>query len=174
MDANLHYVYSFWTFFKRDAKEKSLNEFQNELQKVVDVLSLDEFWGIYKHLKRPSSLDKNNEIMLFRNNIKPYWEDSKNKGGGRVIIPLKKDAYANKLWEELLVLFIHNPKEIRKVTGVVLNAKSTESLISVWTKALAPNAKTEIRDYFVNALNIPGDIKVTYKDHPVTKPNVNK
>jgi translation initiation factor 4E len=47
---------------------------------VATVGTVEEFWGVYQHCKRPSALDDNSILYLFKEDIKPVWEDLKNSG----------------------------------------------------------------------------------------------
>jgi translation initiation factor 4E len=45
------------------------------------------------------------QIFLFVDSVKPLWEDSGNKNGGRFMFRVKKN-FGNRIWEELLLSFI--------------------------------------------------------------------
>ena len=43
---------------------------------------LEGFWALYNHIQLPSNLMPGCEYSLFKDGIKPMWEDEKNKQGG--------------------------------------------------------------------------------------------
>lgn len=62
------------------------------------------------------------QIFLFREKIKPVWEDQANINGGRFVIRTKR-GFANKLWEDLLVAQMVDGLE--DVCGVIAHTKKT-------------------------------------------------
>ena len=51
---------------------------------------MEQFWHIYSHMVRPNDLVGHCDIHLFKESIKPMWEDDKNKMGGKWIVRLRK------------------------------------------------------------------------------------
>ena len=76
-DHPLQTAWSFW-FDKKQSKGKSANttEYKSNLQKLGTFDTVEGFWKLYCYLKRPSALDTNVNLYLFRDgpNIAPMWE----------------------------------------------------------------------------------------------------
>mgnify|MGYP003309508107 CR=1 FL=1 len=71
---------------------------------------------------------------MFKDNIKPIWEDENNKKGGRFSIRVKKE-YSSLVWEELIFNFIgnHFPKEIKdEVNGMLISNRRDYTYIHIW------------------------------------------
>ena len=64
------------------------------------------------------------------------WEVKENLGGGRFFINMKKEQMVNKIWEDLQISMIIGDNEIAKVNGVVMNVRTAEVILSVWTRAM--------------------------------------
>lgn len=45
--------------------------------------TIEDFWRLFNNLKPPSQLSEPNNFWLFREGIKPAWEDPLNANGGR-------------------------------------------------------------------------------------------
>ncbi len=73
------------------------------------------------------------------------WEDIANIGGGRFFLNLKKSKITNKIWEDLLIAFILTDKQHLKLNGVVLNVRTHEVILSVWTKKMTDLEKAEMK-----------------------------
>jgi hypothetical protein len=43
------------------------------------------FWQLYSHIIRADKITGSVDIMLFRDGIRPVWEDEANKNGGKVV-----------------------------------------------------------------------------------------
>lgn len=52
-------------------------------------------------MRRPDYLPRGSTFFLFRNGIRPMWEDEANIGGGRFYFNMKKSKITNKIWEDL-------------------------------------------------------------------------
>lgn len=87
------------------------------------------------HLKRPSMLPTVSDYHIFKQGIRPVWEDEENKHGGKWIMRLKKGV-ADRYWEELLMALVGNWFEDaqEEVCGFVLSVRSGEDVFSIWTK----------------------------------------
>ena len=53
------------------------------LRLVGRVASVEQWWGLYTHLARPSELPPLSDLHLFKLGIKPMWEDPANVNGGK-------------------------------------------------------------------------------------------
>jgi hypothetical protein len=50
---------------------------------------------------------------------------------------MKKEAMVNKIWEDVQIQFIIGDNETSKINGVVMNVRTAEVILSVWTKAIS-------------------------------------
>lgn len=111
------------------------SEYEKQVQKVGTFASLEDFWAIYSHLKRANQLDAGSDIHLFRNAIRPVWEDEANANGGKWILRFRK-GLAARLWEELVFMIIADQVDMPsdEICGLVLSVRHNEDVISVWNK----------------------------------------
>lgn len=59
--------------------------------KQVDSFStVEQFWGVYTHLKRVDRLPFTSEFQVFRKGVKPMWEDPVNAAGGKWVVRFKR------------------------------------------------------------------------------------
>ena len=74
-DHPLQTAWSFW-YDKKQSRKTDTTEFRGQLQKLGTFESIEGCWKLYCHLKRPSSLEVNVNLYLFRDgpNILPMWE----------------------------------------------------------------------------------------------------
>ena len=68
--------YTFWILIKSKNSGWEPNP-------VASFSTVQDFWSIYQHLKRPNQLEQGTQINLFVKGIKPEWEDPQNASGGR-------------------------------------------------------------------------------------------
>jgi translation initiation factor 4E len=162
----LNQEFTYWfTFFKK-SKDKQLEEFEDNLKTVGTFSSGEEFWGIYQHMKRPNSLPRGCEFFLFKKGIRPLWEDGLNIGGGRFYISMKKSPVTNKIWEDLQMAFILTDSEFDCINGVVLNVRTSEVFMSIWTKKITDEQIVKIKEWIKVSLDLPNEQCIEYKKHP--------
>lgn len=108
----LEYAYSFW-FSKRPSKGQISNptnsnsniNYDANLRLVGTFNSVEKFWSYYAHMSKPHDLVGHADIHLFKDGIRPLWEDDANKNGGKWIVRLKK-GLANRCWENLILAIL--------------------------------------------------------------------
>ncbi len=54
-------------------------QYENTVKKIADFETVEDFWKIFQHMKKPESLQSGIDFQLFKYNITPLWEDDSNK-----------------------------------------------------------------------------------------------
>lgn len=100
------------------------------------------------------------DIHLFKENLKPMWEEEGNRLGGKWILRLKK-GLSTRLWELLLFAVIGEQFNVGKeICGIVCSIRPQEDLISIWTKTANNQVVTQrIKETMKKVLNLPQDCK---------------
>jgi translation initiation factor 4E len=129
-----HPLRNTWNLFYRPPANK-FSDYEKSTLKLASISSVESFWTIYSHLKRPSLLPTVSDYHIFKDGIRPVWEDEANKKGGKWIVRLKKGV-ADRYWEDLLLAIIGDQfmEAGEEVCGAVLSVRSGEDVLSVWTK----------------------------------------
>jgi translation initiation factor 4E len=129
-----HQLRNTWNLFYRPPANK-FSDYEKSTLKLASISSVESFWTIYSHLKRPSLLPTVSDYHIFKDGIRPVWEDEANKKGGKWIVRLKKGV-ADRYWEDLLLAIIGDQfmEAGEEVCGAVLSVRSGEDVLSVWTK----------------------------------------
>ena len=73
---------------------------------------------------------------MFKDPVKPMWEDENNKNGGRISIKLRKE-YTTIIWEEMIFALIGDvlPKEIKdEINGIIVSSKREFNTLQIWFK----------------------------------------
>lgn len=165
-DTPLTNHFTFWLTFFNKSKDKQLEEFEDNLKPLGSFSTAEGFWDMYQHMKRPHALPRGSEFFLFKAGIKPLWEEPANEGGGRFFISVKRSTMANKMWEDLLLAFLLVDATHHAINGVVLNVRTSEVFMSVWTAALQETETARYRTWIKNALDLPVEQIIDYKKHP--------
>ena len=129
-----HPLRSTWNLFYRSPTNK-YSDYEKSTIKIASISTVESFWTIYSHLKRPSLLPTVSDYHIFKEGIRPVWEDEANRRGGKWIVRLKKGV-ADRYWEDLLLVIIGDQfvEAGEEVCGAVLSVRSGEDVLSVWTR----------------------------------------
>lgn len=159
-----HPLKSTWTLFYRPPTNK-YSDYEKSTIKLASLSTVEGFWTIYSHLKRPSLLPAVSDYHIFKEGIRPVWEDEANKKGGKFIIRLKKGV-ADRYWEDLLLAIVGDQflEAGEEVCGAVLSVRSGEDVLSVWTKNDG-GRNIRIKDTIKRALGTPPDTNIVWKSH---------
>ena len=161
--------FTFWFTFFQKSKDKQMEEFEDNLKKISDFNTAEEFWGIYQHMKRPNTLPRGCEFFLFKKGIKPLWEDEANFGGGRLYLSMKKDLITNKVWEDLQISIIIGGPLLQYICGAVINIRTSEVFISIWIAECTDEKREEIMEWLKTNLDLPNTKCIRWRKHPNTE-----
>jgi translation initiation factor 4E len=162
--------WTFWYMMRSNKSSVQANNYEHNIHPIGTFGDSDEFWTIYSHLRRPNVLPVNSDVHLFRDGVKPVWEDSVNAKGGKWIIRLKK-GLINRLWEHLCLAVITGElgvlgEEEFEVCGVVVSIRYQEDILSIWSRtANDENIKKALKETIKKALQLPPSLTMEYKAH---------
>ncbi|KAI8429265.1 hypothetical protein MSG28_007771 [Choristoneura fumiferana] len=81
----LQNTWSLW-FYDNDRNKT----WEENLIELTTFDTVEDFWRLYHHIKLPSELRQGHDYAVFKQGIRPMWEDDANKMGGRWLISLEK------------------------------------------------------------------------------------
>jgi translation initiation factor 4E len=113
-----------WVFWFRPPISKSNGyvDYEKTLHPIAAFDTAEDFWMVYQHLKRPSTLPQVSDYHIF-------------KKGGKLIVRLKKGV-ADRYWENLVLAIIGDQfgEASDEVCGAVLSVRGGEDILSIWTR----------------------------------------
>lgn len=101
---------------------------------IFTFTSLEDCIAITESL--PNTLIENCMLFIMKENIKPIWEDSKNRNGGCFSYKvLNKNVY--KVWKDLTYLLIGGTISsqnnfVKNVNGITISPKKNFCIIKIW------------------------------------------
>ncbi|KAL8851225.1 MAG: hypothetical protein Q9221_003856 [Calogaya cf. arnoldii] len=155
-----------WIVWYRPPTSK-FQDYEKSTTALAHFSSVESFWAVYTHLKRPSTLSAVSDYHLFKKGIRPVWEDEENKRGGKWIVRLKKGV-SDRYWEDLLLAIVGDQfaEAGEEVCGAVLSVRSGEDVLSVWTRIDGGrNIKIRYSETIKRVLAFPPDTNIVWKSH---------
>lgn len=150
------------------ATNDAVEDWAKSLKKVATFHSVEGFWQVYGHMTRPSEMTASTDLHMFREGIKPVWEDPANRRGGKFHVKIRKGVLGSRYWESILLSVIGEQfgEYSGEICGVVISIRHGEDVLSLWTKT-CDNQDTlnKIRDLFKRSLKLPSFVSIEFKRH---------
>ena len=124
------------------------------LHKLGRFESVEQFWDLYRNIKRPSAAPEI-EIGVFSKNFKLDKTDAVYKGGGLLTIPIPSELLDIQ-WERLIFNAIGSNLD-KSVVGV--STRFDKGLIWIWCKDM--RLMDFVEDNVVDILGIDDDVTIT-------------
>ena len=140
-------------------------KYESQVKKIADFDTIEEFWGIFQHLRKPDSCRPGIEYFMFKEPIKPMWEDENNKNGGRFSIKLKH-GYTTIIWEEMIFALIGGilPKEMKdEINGIVVTSRKEFNTLQIWFKTYEEKIIKDLEQCIRDLLVIPSEVNLDTK-----------
>jgi len=161
-----------WTlwFFKND---KNRNWEDNQ-RSIITFNTVEDFWALYNHIELASKLNAGCDYSLFKEGIKPMWEDDRNRRGGRWVINLSKSQRTtslDKIWLEVMLCLIGEAFDdhSKYVNGAVVSVRPKGDKIGMWLgDSNAGEAIITVGKKFKERLNIDPQTTLGFEAHQDT------
>ena len=141
------------------------NEYESQVKKIAEFETIEDFWAIFQHLRKPDSCKQGIEFQLFKVPIKPMWEDEGNKNGGRLTLKLRKN-YTTIIWEEMILAFIggiFSDKMKEEINGIVFVSKKEFNTLQIWFKTYDKKLNAELEQCIRDLIQIPNEVPLEKK-----------
>ena len=141
------------------------NEYESQVKKIAEFETIEDFWAIFQHLRKPDSCKQGIEFQLFKVPIKPMWEDEANKNGGRLTLKLRK-KYTTIIWEEMILAFIGGilPDKMKEeINGIVFISKKEFNTLQIWFKTYEKKINAELEQCIRDLIQIPNEVPLEKK-----------
>ncbi|KAM9956709.1 hypothetical protein ACTFIR_003438 [Dictyostelium discoideum] len=140
----VHQLDATWTLFtdKKQYQSNTATSHQDYLSTLTNIgsfSSVEDFWGYYHQLQRPSKMQADTTYHLFKSGISPTWEDPENIKGGKWVINFQKSTRfifnVDLIWEDIVLGVVGETIDIdRDICGVVLSKRDQAERIAIWNK----------------------------------------
>jgi translation initiation factor 4E len=166
-----------WTiWYERKSEErrpKCLNkvDYLKELKKGGTFQTIPAFWSTWNEVQQICSVPIEGGVNyhLFKDNIKPVWEDPKNIKGGKwsfVLPSATSHQELMKQWMSLMLTILINELGVDSgINGAVLSVRTWGSMFSVWNRNA--NDKHVIESVSDKLRELFGVSAVKYQRHQV-------
>jgi len=165
-----------WSLYFRANKDKtaSWEELHDKHSRIATISTIESFWQVFNHLIVPSRMKKriSPNLIFFRDDIQPSWEDPENVDGGMWGLVLKEQKglqrgrLLDQIWFETLLACIGETLTNGElITGVIVQRRSKEDRIQLWTRAADDSQIAELGQHFKSLLHLGDEVEICYTKH---------
>lgn len=138
------YVYDISHEERKRKKGKARWQREYKLNEVFVFSTIEDFWRLFNNIVSVKNLIANTDYLLFKQGIKPEWEDPKNNDGGKWVVTLPLSSsdgntdYENALeyaWNHIIYMMIGADIEQELydiINGIIYSIRDKHHRISVW------------------------------------------
>ncbi len=128
-----HKLSSAWAFWAQKKVKKAVGGSWYEGTACLGRFdTVEGFWMLYTRLMRAEAVSGSADLMLFRDGVRPMWEDDANRVGGKYTLRIRK-AGAGIMWEELVMLLVGEALDAAMdVCGAILSLRYHDTTVAIW------------------------------------------
>ncbi|KAG9392168.1 Translation Initiation factor eIF- 4e [Carpediemonas membranifera] len=132
--SDIHGFQSTWVTYynKRDTKVDAPSEYKENLSNVASISSVEDFNAVFSQMKRPSDLEKDDNVHIFREGSLPLWESLPNGGTFSVKIRRQQELTVNHIWEAVAAAAMGEVFEEPGIIGVTVHVRAKDDSVMVW------------------------------------------
>ncbi|KAK3836325.1 MAG: translation initiation factor eIF 4e-like domain-containing protein [Linnemannia gamsii] len=129
-----------WTLYYTAAISRqgsSLHIYENGLREMGTFTTVELFARYFNWIEKPHKIENSSDYHLFKDGIKPMWEDPANANGGRWIVTLltKNPDLLDRCWMELAYALVGEQLDIGDdICGAVLSRRTKADRLAVWVR----------------------------------------
>jgi len=171
-----------WTFYtdkKQFNNTTSEGDYMSTLTNIGSFSSVEDFWGYYHKLQRPSRMQADTTYHLFKSGVNPIWEDPENINGGKWVINFSKQNRfifnIDLIWEDIVLGIVGETIDTdRDICGVVFSKREQIERIAIWNKDCSNEKNIEaLKTNILNAISGGGMVdtsrlNIRYQSHSNT------
>lgn len=127
-----------WVFWhERNKPDATEDQWEDQLKQIAQISTVQSFWQVFNNTPF-ATLPLRDSLHLFKKNVKPVWEDARNKNGGAWTFRITK-SNSNEVWKEILMMAIGESLQevVEKgddICGVSFSVRFNSHLIMVWNR----------------------------------------
>ncbi|TMW68490.1 hypothetical protein Poli38472_005958 [Pythium oligandrum] len=146
-----------WTlWYDNPKKRNSAETWEENLKNIFTFDTVEDFWCLYNNVLTPTKLSVGSNYHLFKEGIRPMWEDPINAKGGKWIFTNARSRRArlDECWLHVMLSLIgeslHDEDDI---CGAVVSVRKAQDRIAIWSAtAEAEDLQKAVGRGFRNAL----------------------
>ncbi|KAH3760108.1 digestive organ expansion factor [Pelomyxa schiedti] len=153
-------------------KGQTQSQYESSVRDIGVFSSIEDFWRYWNHVFEGRKFPEGSHLRVFKNGVKPTWEDPANAGGGRWIIASPKHLTNVTATSLVLSVIGEQLPHSNELCGVVVGIRSTADIIYLWNSKVDPQVVTlttdKIRSLLLSIAEYNWSVKYTVHKEAVS------
>lgn len=132
-----HPLQNRWVLWYDNPKKRhSTESWEENLKNVYTFDTVEDFWCLYNNILVPTKLSIGSNYHLFKEGIRPMWEDPINAKGGKWIFtnPRSRKARLDECWLYVMLSLIGETlQDEDDICGAVVSVRKAQDRIAIWS-----------------------------------------
>eukprot|EP00397_Hematodinium_sp_SG-2012_P008622 GEMP01008687.1.p1 GENE.GEMP01008687.1~~GEMP01008687.1.p1 ORF type:complete len:477 (+),score=87.79 GEMP01008687.1:149-1579(+) len=129
----------------RGKKQTNAKQYENALHEIGSFSSVQEFWRFWNAMDLVG-MTKGSSLSVFKNPIKPMWEDKENTHGARYILKIVNEKQASENFTDIVLSLVGAIFDCHEqLCGVALASKGTFYTLQIWTKSASDDLFSKLQ-----------------------------
>lgn len=160
-----------WALWYDNAKLKAATEtWADNLKHIMAFDTVEDFWSLFNNVMPPSMLSVQSNYSVFKEGVKPMWEDNANRQGGKFVLTVRGEdmTQLDQWWLHAVLAAIGEILEADdepEVCGLVVSLRKGQHRIALWTKSCVEDRVVPVGTRLKQALKLPARLKFVFQTH---------
>ncbi|GAB9472520.1 hypothetical protein Gpo141_00009696 [Globisporangium polare] len=132
-----HPLQNRWVLWYDNPKKRHSTEtWEENLKNVYAFSTVEDFWCLYNNVLSPTKLAIGSNYHLFKEGIRPMWEDPINAKGGKWIFTnaRSRKARLDECWLHVMLSLIGETlQDDDDICGAVVSVRKAQDRIAIWS-----------------------------------------
>ncbi|KAL9642781.1 hypothetical protein ABK040_009856 [Willaertia magna] len=145
-----HYLKHGWVIYYDQGFKQgtpSSQDYEQTIKPIGSFQTVQEFWSYWNNINLPfNKMPSYFNLRLFKEGVKPLYEDPRNIDGGRWVIQTHDKEARQSTWNEIILAIIGEKhfSEKYEITGVVLSSRKTYDAIQIWNGCMLDRQQIQL------------------------------
>merc|ERR1711935_498591 len=165
-----HPLQNKWALWWDSAQKKTnANNWEENLKRITTIEYVEDFWAVFNNVPAATALVTGSNYHLFKDGIRPTWEDVQNENGGKWVFQYKdrKERFKmlDTMWLHTMLGMIGETfADNSEITGAVISVRKGVDRIAMWTRtASSAEEQKRIGAQFKEIMGV--STKISYQAH---------
>ncbi|KAI8590140.1 eukaryotic initiation factor 4E putative [Geranomyces variabilis] len=145
------------------------HNWEANVKPVITFDTVEDLWGAVNNLKKGSELGPGANYHLFKEGVRPAWEDPANINGGKwvAVVPKTKRSELDAMWLNTILAVVGETfPESDEICGVVMSIRVKQDRISLWTKTASSAESAKAAGiHWKTILALPDHERIGFQAH---------
>jgi len=159
-----------WWYDDSPPKGSTCEEFESRLKRLGSFNTVQNFWRFFNVLKDITQLPDHSNLSLFKEGVKPLYEDNANTRGGKWVWRCNSIEETQDMWFNLILAVIGGQFEEYNsdLCGVVLAIRNRTNSFRIWNSNSDDIHIEKMKEKIRTVLALDRKIKLEYHNHAKT------